>query len=467
MRALLGFAAVVAQIRVLSPDSLALQLPNEGRVVGTTATFGVPYYGQRLVGELKYAPSKHPENGPHCSKDDYDLGPPPDPKERDNSNGPAPLLNIVIVKRGTCTFVHKVMIAQEEKKAHAVIIVDQENSPYTSADIQNLIMGDDGYGSKVNIPSILVPKEEGRKLILAVEEHKRVVVELAWDVPVDRIVKMDMWMSAAAEELRQFIREFEPIREELGWNLAFYPHYHVISLPTKDYNNNCWNEDAAYCTDDPDGPGPVTGRDVLEESVRQLCILEKTRQEDPSGKSKALYSILYWKYLAKFQADCPVKGPADDPARRFGKDCADGVRNALLSSSQNKEVDSCLSMNALKYLDEHRGHVAWSSRAVRINGWRYMGQIDADAITRAICSGYVDEPSACSSLRLHRFTFEDQSSTMTFGTFITVVALIVLGAFAGLACYRRVLTAYVRSSIREEVMLEVKHQMTDYAPLRD
>lgn len=202
--------------------------------------------------------------------------------------------------------------------------------------------------------------------------------------------------------------------------------------------------------------------------MRQLCILEKTRQSDPNGKSEALYSVLYWKYLAKFQADCPVKGPVpDDTARRFGKVCADGVKKSLLSSSQDAEVDTCMQMNAREYLKEHRGHVAWSSRAIRINGWRYMGNVDADAITRAICSGYVDEPSACKSLRLHRFSFEDQSSTITFGTFITVVALIVLGAFAGLACYRRVLTAYVRSSIREEVMLEVKHQMTDYAPLRD
>ena len=45
--------------------------------------------------------------------------------------------------------------------------------------------------------------------------------------------------------------------------------------------------------------------------------------------------------------------------------------------------------------------------------------------------------------------------------------LIVLGAFVFLQCYRRVMAEYVRSSIREEVMLEVKHQMTDYAPLRD
>merc|ERR1719456_2210119 len=171
-----------------------------------------------------------------------------------------------------------------------------------------------------------------------------------------------MWMSAAAEELRQFIKDFEPIREELGWNLAFYPHYHVISLPTKDYNNNCWDENADYCTEDPDGPGPVTGRDVLEESVRQLCILEKTRQSDPNGKSEALYSVLYWKYLAKFQADCPVKGPVpDDTARRFGKVCADGVKKSLLSSSQDAEVDTCMQMNAREYLKEHRGHVAWSS----------------------------------------------------------------------------------------------------------
>ena len=32
------------------------------------------YYGERLVGMLRYGKSKKPEEGPHCFKEDYDLG---------------------------------------------------------------------------------------------------------------------------------------------------------------------------------------------------------------------------------------------------------------------------------------------------------------------------------------------------------------------------------------------------------
>ena len=39
-----------------------------------------------------------------------------------------PVLNIVVVRRGVCTFVNKVRVAQDAKNAHAVIIVDREDS---------------------------------------------------------------------------------------------------------------------------------------------------------------------------------------------------------------------------------------------------------------------------------------------------------------------------------------------------
>ena len=42
----------------------------------------------------------------------------------------------------------EVRVAQEKKGAHAVIIVDQESSSYTSETIQNLIVADDGYGEQ-------------------------------------------------------------------------------------------------------------------------------------------------------------------------------------------------------------------------------------------------------------------------------------------------------------------------------
>ena len=32
---------------------------------------------------------------------------------------------------------------------------------------------------------------------------------------------------------------------------------------------------------------------------------------------------------------------------------------------------------------------AWSPRAIRINGWRYSGMLEADLVARAVCSGFI------------------------------------------------------------------------------
>ena len=51
----------------------------------------------------------------------------------------------------------KVKVASA-KGAHAVIIVDKEDSTLTAHDLQNIIVADDGYGSTISIPSILISK---------------------------------------------------------------------------------------------------------------------------------------------------------------------------------------------------------------------------------------------------------------------------------------------------------------------
>merc|ERR1719321_1670946 len=106
--------------------------------------------------------------------------------------------------------------------------------------------------------------------------------------------------------------------------------------------------------------------------------------------------------------------------------------SAVLTRNQIDAVQRCIPDTATTKLAEHRGNRAWSARAVRINGWRYSGPIDADVITRAICSGYVDEPPACSMLRL-KYRTDSAPGTISFATFIFIVGLIVLGAFGVLA----------------------------------
>ena len=62
---------------------------------------------------------------------------------------------IMLVDRGSCTFVTKVRNA-ERAGASLLVVIDNmyEN-------ITNVIMGDDGTGTGIRIPSMLIGKEDG------------------------------------------------------------------------------------------------------------------------------------------------------------------------------------------------------------------------------------------------------------------------------------------------------------------
>merc|ERR1711871_1325962 len=115
----------------------------------------------------------------------------------------------------------------------------------------------------------------------------------------------------------------------------------------------------------------------------------------------------------------------------------------VLSSAQVNTVKSCEVTTSKQKLDQHRSNRAWSPRAIRINGWRYAGPVEAETITRAICSGYIEKPARCAKMNLRNFTTEfDDENSISFVNFVLIIGLILAGAFVALKCYRRMLTTY-------------------------
>jgi len=462
---LLGLAR--AQIRILAPDTLARQFPDtHGVVYGTTATFGAPYYGERVMGQLLYGETRGRD---HCTAEDYSLDPPFKASGAESEG--KELVNVVIVRRGGCTFVTKVQLAQG-KGAHAVIVVDKESSDLTSEQVQKIVMADDGWGSKVRIPSVLISKFEGQKLIDAARMGS-VVVELAWDIPRGQVVIADFWMSSGSREASEFLERFRDSAETLKYHLQFVPHYHIFSLPTgANYNhlcmeridscNECHPSPDKYCAPDPDGPGPVTGGDVANEDLRQVCIWNTTaRRIKYNG---AYYSQDFWEYKATFDRDCPLK--ASNADRRFGYACS--VRAMQTAGIAVDRVQECVRRNFKAFLEEQIEQVAWSPQALRLNGWRYSGPLDPETVLKAVCSGYANPPTECDEL-LSGYSaairWDPPSLTITgLVTTLLIMATILMVVFF---LYKRHVTSSVRKVLREEVMLEVQTQMADYVPMED
>lgn len=139
-------------MQVMTPSWLVKQFsPNHGRIMGSTATFGAPFYNERVLGQLVYGESA---KNHHCTKDDYFIPPPITEKVGQSGYDKVKLINIVMVRRGSCSFTTKVRVAQDYKEAHAVIIIDREDSDLTSESLANIIVADDGYGGGIHIPSV-------------------------------------------------------------------------------------------------------------------------------------------------------------------------------------------------------------------------------------------------------------------------------------------------------------------------
>ena len=113
----------------------------------------------------------------------------------------------------------------------------KEDSDKTAEDIQRVIMADDGWGENILIPTMLISRFDGSKLIDAVAAGRRqtppadVLVELAWDIPRAEVVMMDFWMSSGSRETNEFLERFKAVAEGMKNFLQFVPHYHIFSLP--------------------------------------------------------------------------------------------------------------------------------------------------------------------------------------------------------------------------------------------
>lgn len=374
---------------------------------------------------------------------------------------------VFVVRRGDCTFVTKVLVAQK-KRANAVIIVDAEDSTYTAADIQNMIVADDGYGANVKIPSVLISNEEGSKLIeAAMRRTEPVIVELAWDIPTQHVVRVDLWLMPGGSE---FLMDFKEKALALKWNLDFVPHWAVFDLPGGDFNQQCTDPTTAkYCCNDPDGSGPVTGKDVALEAQRLSCIRELTGKRDPKNShNTAIFSEVWWKYVFELHKRCPLDGKT--PATRFGPQCAKTAGKA--AGVDEDAVDRCVMMQGSSILEKQKADRAWSPTALRINGWRFSGPHDSEIVSRAVCSAYVIEPPICKEIsdpiplqgvNVADNQYEGETGVLTI-LFVLAAAVGCLGFVLHL--HRRYMIRDVRSMFQSDVHMEVKSHMAQYAQLR-
>ena len=137
-------ALALGKLVVYSPKELVdLFATDSGVINANYANFGHIPYGQSLIGSISYDPA----NSKGCNIVEIST--------IESQGQPAEIVDakktkIVLVDRGQCSFVTKVRNA-ERQGASLVVVVDNRTE-----DVTNVVMGDDGTGTGIRVPSMLI-----------------------------------------------------------------------------------------------------------------------------------------------------------------------------------------------------------------------------------------------------------------------------------------------------------------------
>jgi PA domain len=130
-----------------------------------------------------------------------------------------------IAERGGCSFVKKARNMENIGVAVAIIVDNNEEN------VDNIIMSDDGTGGGIRIPSMLIGKTDGKKLIDFIktssnEEIKQVAImaDFIMDKPDNR-VEYDIWFTSSNDRALDFITDFKNYDSKLSESVLMTPHY--------------------------------------------------------------------------------------------------------------------------------------------------------------------------------------------------------------------------------------------------
>jgi len=255
----------------------------------------------------------------------------------------------LLVDRGGCSFVEKVRNAQKDNITAVLIADDRCLCSGTSATVcqsdqpcedSEPVMDDDGTGSDIRIPSMLVLKTEADRLKNALLGGNQVQLQLSWPIPkaVNGIAEYTLWMTPDDQTTHHFLYSFLEAASELGDRAVFRPRMflHDGSLKgCRRYGNSqdpcpgsCTNFGrycAARTVDDDINTYENRGTLVVVESLRRSCIWKVYGEPNGIGYE-------WWSYVKSWISRCGNS--------QFSTSCAESLYET--SGIDRREVEQCM-----------------------------------------------------------------------------------------------------------------------------
>lgn len=412
-------------IQIRFPDAAKRSFPNGFDT--SLANFGSPKYGGEVVGTLLYVDKAYGEDF-ECSPVECKYGC-QDFKDADPSfalDTKSGTQYIMLIDRGPqtpgvkpCKFAYKVWNAQQAGAIGVIVVnYDERSTTMEAPDDEDRSLK---YLQNITVPAAFVTRSVGEHLKGLIKptsghSHPKVIVTLDWTdlLPRNEVVEWEFWSNSndmcgpVCDVQKAFIKEFRGVAQDFEENkwTRFTPHYLVWVCPdsyqkSDECKSQCIRK-GRYCTPDPDGDTTkgYSGRDVVQENLRQLCVYQLAND---GGKP-----WLWWDYVTRFGEECTMAGKTYDEA------CAEkvftdiggehwsslGALRKCIGDPDSDRPSDILDKEMIGQRGDDKTGEVYILPTIRINGGQYRGKLSYTEVLRAVCAGFNknNEPAACNKV---------------------------------------------------------------------
>ena len=363
---------------------------------------------------------------------------------------------IVLARRGKCTFVNKVRNA-ERAGASLLVVVDSK-----AENVTNVIMGDDGTGTGIRIPSMLIGKSDGETLIKFAQKNIGATLSAEFAVKEKSdVAEIEIWYSSNNIRALDFIKEFDQYAHQLKGYATITPRFVTWGCPACSESfkaDECFS-DGKYCAPNhiKDDFNRVRGRDIIYEDLRESCLHKNLK--------KAGNEPHWWDYMKHVHSICfgfiseECSKTAHEDFQIDWDETDRCVKESFLGGDHSKADNTVLRDNSEAW--KEYGTLYWPS--VTINRMTFRGDITPENIMEDVCANLATKPQACLDFyeREHikyEVTTEKGPDSVSAELLIIVVCVLIGVNVLLILAYRRC----VKKEMEDTMGFKVSNAVSQY-----
>lgn len=377
-----------------------------------------------------------------------------------------------MVREGNCSFFEKVRNIENAGGHLAIIISETEDS------VNGIFLSEEGLGSDITIPAILVSRKDGQKLAdyyvrhPTKEDNRDIRLEVQFqNEKLDNTVRYDVWYSPEQDSAYSFFKDFKDLQKALGGqailDIHFFTYPHFKYLPNKRQKlENCFGS-GLYCTR-PGKSSFTNGAEIIRESIRQKCIYKYSYENKNKKKIN-----LFWNYVDNFYDKCVFEKTIDTSCsekimKKVGlpvKDIQKCYEESFIGNRNQNEYEFYLKNKFLdKEYELRKKNFVSKSPSITINDRVYLGSWRADYVFESLCASLIKKPQSCYA----EVTFDRKLKGVSLLVFLLIIGgVIIVNVVLFFVCKRIIKKGIEERVESTDIDNKIDKAVDSYLALRD